>query len=312
MQNHFPSILVALGMLAAGCTTNNHRPVVETLAAAPTRVAPGGRSTVTAEVSDEDGDSLTRLWQPSGGSVVELGPDSVMWVAPQDTNTYQVTLVVADPGGAADTASVSIGVGPNLLPTIDSMSARPDPVRSLEACTLTVFARDPEGLPLSFRWRAPVGIFLDSTAATVCWRAPLSTRSHQISVTARDSAGGTETDSLLVQVTADTSVLVDSTFAVYPGGHRYARLGLGQVPYAVEGQFTAQGGPINLLVLDEANYRDWADGLGYAAICEVLDVDAGSFSFGDSLPGVRYIVLDNTGDRVAGRTVVLRAVLALP
>jgi len=308
----FPLCLPALlGAALTGCSTNSP-PAIAALQAFPTHVAPGGRSTVTAEVFDEDGDSLTRLWLPSGGTVVELGPDSVLWVAPQDTNTYQVMLVVADPGGAADTASVSIGVGPNLLPTIDSMSARPDPVRSLEVCTLTVFARDPEGLPLSFRWRAPVGIFLDSTAAEVCWRAPLSIRSHRISVTARDSAGGTETDSLQVQVTADTSVLVDSTFAVYPGGHRYARLGLDQVPYVVEGQFTAQGGPINLLVLDEANYLDWVNGQGYAAICEVPDVDAGAFSFGDSLAGIRYIVLDNTGDRVLGRTVILRAVLVLP
>ncbi len=107
------ALVGALGV-AGGCGKPNHAPVIVELRVSSTYVEPGGNTTLAADVMDEDGDAVDYDWNANGGALLNLAPDSVRWLAPHDTNTYRVTLIVSDARGAADTASTNIGVGPTL------------------------------------------------------------------------------------------------------------------------------------------------------------------------------------------------------
>ncbi|MEW6364818.1 MAG: hypothetical protein AB1714_09290 [Acidobacteriota bacterium] len=116
------------------------------------------------------GDSTTLSWQAGGTSAsIDHGIGGVpingsIVVSPATTTTY--TLTAWAPGGFSVTAAVTVLV--NQLPTIDNLTAAPDPVESGQQATITFTLNDPEGDTMS--WTATVsnggGGVLDVTAGS--------------------------------------------------------------------------------------------------------------------------------------------------
>lgn len=93
----------------AASITVNATPVIESLAAAPSEVGPGGNSTITCQASDAEGDTLSYEWTASAGTVTGSG-SSATWTAPTAVGAYTVTCTVSDGKGNTVSQSVSIPV----------------------------------------------------------------------------------------------------------------------------------------------------------------------------------------------------------
>lgn len=85
----------------------NRPPVIQSLTATPTDVAPGASVSVICVATDPDGDTLTYIWTASGGVVTGSG-STVTWAAGQ-TGTYTITCVVSD-GQAQVSRTVQVTV----------------------------------------------------------------------------------------------------------------------------------------------------------------------------------------------------------
>jgi len=59
-----------------------------------------------AEASDPDGDSLTYLWEVTGGTLDDRNSQNTTWTMPLTPGNYTVTLTVSDGRGGEDTKSV--------------------------------------------------------------------------------------------------------------------------------------------------------------------------------------------------------------
>ncbi len=80
---------------------------IGSLKANPSVIQPGGTSTVSAEVSNPDNLVLTFSWQASGGSISGTNPQA-LWVAPQSTGQFAVTLTVKDVQGRTSSGTVAV------------------------------------------------------------------------------------------------------------------------------------------------------------------------------------------------------------
>ena len=115
-------------------------PVIASLVANPTSVAPKGSSTVTCVASDPDGDTLSYTWTFTGGTKTGIG-DTITWVAPNAANTYTVRVRVSDGKGGVTNASVDIAVVGTATPTPASTStatAAPTPTPTPVEGSITI------------------------------------------------------------------------------------------------------------------------------------------------------------------------------
>ncbi|MBU0701808.1 hypothetical protein KKE26_11060, partial [bacterium] len=85
----------------------NQPPVIGSLTAVPTTLAPGGTSTITCTATDPNGDPLGYTWTPDAGTILGTG-SQVAWITPLPSGTYSVTCSVSD--GKAGTSSNSVSV----------------------------------------------------------------------------------------------------------------------------------------------------------------------------------------------------------
>ncbi|MCK9399262.1 MAG: Ig-like domain-containing protein [Bacteroidales bacterium] len=88
---------------------NNAAPIITEIIINPDSVQSEGVATVTVTASDPDGDALTYLYTPSGGSISGFG-SSVTWTAPYEGGTYSINVKVSDGNGGNATGSVSVVV----------------------------------------------------------------------------------------------------------------------------------------------------------------------------------------------------------
>jgi predicted secreted protein len=103
---------------------SNQAPVIKSLVASADWTAPSGSLNVTCDASDPNRDNLSYEWTASGGSVSGTGA-TVSWTAPQETGTYNITVVVKDGYGGQATRSVLLGVALNPPPTIEKLVVTP-------------------------------------------------------------------------------------------------------------------------------------------------------------------------------------------
>jgi hypothetical protein len=91
----------------------NSPPTITSLVTNATWVSPSSSLQVTCTASDSDNDELSYEWTATGGNISGTGA-AVNWTAPQETGTYNVTVVVKDGYGGEDTRFVPliVGLGP--------------------------------------------------------------------------------------------------------------------------------------------------------------------------------------------------------
>jgi len=104
--------------------TANRRPVITSLTPEATTIIPGGKTTITCEANDPDGDKLSYSWSASGGTVSGLGK-TITWQAaekngePVKSGVYVISVTVDDgKEGGTVKGECNITVRPEAITTI--------------------------------------------------------------------------------------------------------------------------------------------------------------------------------------------------
>jgi len=98
----------------------NKPPEITSLIADADWTAPLGSLQVTCNASDPDGDELSYTWSASGGNITGTGPE-VIWSAPEEVGTYDVTVLVTDVLGWSDMRSITLITSNGTPPIIESL-----------------------------------------------------------------------------------------------------------------------------------------------------------------------------------------------
>lgn len=197
----------------------NTWPVVTNLAALPTYLEKSGKSLITAQASDPDGDSLVYSWSSScAGSFGEAkGPTpSFTLDAAEAANQCSLSVTVSDGRGGSASGTLVLPVGKPTVataPAITVVTQSATTVDANETIRLAVRATDPQNLPLTFSWTASEGALsaqLDTSGSSeVSWTAP-ATAATNWTITA------TATDSLGIPTPYSFSVRPSSCFGSHP------------------------------------------------------------------------------------------------
>lgn len=105
-----PRQSVALSEAMGASTTANRAPVITSVRASTTEIAPGASCDLTCAASDLEGDPITYEWLTADGWLDGSG-ESITWTAPDNAGLYKVTVVVSDHGGSQASKSISLRVG---------------------------------------------------------------------------------------------------------------------------------------------------------------------------------------------------------
>jgi outer membrane protein OmpA-like peptidoglycan-associated protein len=87
----------------------------------------------------------------------------------------------------------------NRPPTVTAR-CEPCTVEVGKASTVTADATDPDGDPLTYKWSAPTGSLTNPASRQTPWTAPMQPGPVQVTVQVDDGKGGTDTDSVTIQV----------------------------------------------------------------------------------------------------------------
>lgn len=163
----------------------------------PDEVAPGATGSLSATVSDPNGDALVYRWTtttPTGEVISDnpAGGQTAVWTAPLPSGTYQVGLTVEEAYYSTTLcAPLTIQV-PNICPKATlsgpNGSTLPGSVNSGSTLTLTAHGEDANGDPLSWRWTSGGGT-LQANGATATWTAPSTSGDVTVSAYVSDEQG---------------------------------------------------------------------------------------------------------------------------
>lgn len=201
-----PSDGTAEGTPSAQALVDNLPPVINSVSGNPLTIDALGTSSLNVDATDPDGDPLTYVWTPTGGSITGSGA-SVTYNAPNvvlDT-VFTVTIEVQDGKGGSASDEVDITVKappPNNAPVINSISCNPDPALAGGDATLSADVTDADGDPLNFNWEVALGSVTNNLDDTGTWTAPsvVVDTLVTVSLTVNDGKGGVAQDSIDVTV----------------------------------------------------------------------------------------------------------------
>lgn len=131
---------------------------------APGQVMPSRGTDVLCVATDEDNGVLNYEWSATGGKIeVRKDPENILWIAPDKTGNYTVTVVVTNAKGikATKSATILVTTDPPQQPVITSVTCQ-DCKNGIEASRFSNYnikcdASDPTGDPLQYTWFATIG-----------------------------------------------------------------------------------------------------------------------------------------------------------
>ena len=173
------SVTIVLQQVPPVDPFQNTVPIFQSLVYSPANPRTDEDVTLTVSVTDPDvGDTLTLLWQATGGGalIAPVDQPSVVWTAPSTNGTYPGSITASDTSGASVTLTANIAVqlrrgdseviiDLNTWPEVANLV--PDPTRidvgGVTTTSLTLTASDPDGDTLNYAWSADcTGEFRDS------------------------------------------------------------------------------------------------------------------------------------------------------
>ena len=179
----------------------NHLPAILSLTTSREKPLPGEICRLECRAEDSDNDPLNYSWEADGGNISGEG-SAVSWTAPQEEGSYSITVLVTDPMGGICTTSLTIYVGANRPPVIESVVAQcPDKPKVLKgkSCSIICNATDPDGDRLSYAWSTARGS-ISGSGATVTWTSPSAVGTFTIMVTVSDGNGGVTSNTVDITV----------------------------------------------------------------------------------------------------------------
>lgn len=221
----------------------NHVPVITSLVASSTQVAPGDQLALGASGYDMDEDDYIRwIWSAPAGTFDTPNSNISKWTAPSTEGLYDLTITASDGRGGVRSATLRITVSYgnahgtaivvadlNTWPEIARVTANPGRIGAGEAAALLASASDADGDALRYAWTDDCsGRFSDTAAPDPTWNAPLPAPASgvcNLNVVVTDARGGVNTGTLTVQVGSDASFAIapsvlgtfQSTDTVVPG-----------------------------------------------------------------------------------------------
>ncbi len=184
-----------------------YAPRIQALAAEKYEVELSDSINIYAKAFDKDSGVLNYNWSVTGGNITGTGA-TVKWHAPATTGNQQITLIVTDETGNADTAVIDlsvvleINVAPEILDLVKSAQYTSPGV----AIDVTANVFDSNGDPLTYTWSSTGGS-ISGSSNMVNWTAPGTEGIYQITVTVQDDGGlsATKTTTVLVKNFTPTS-----------------------------------------------------------------------------------------------------------
>gem|GEM_PF-3304769 len=171
----------------ATVTVGSALPQIASLTVAPAAVYRGQQVNIVTVANDPDGDSLTYVYEVSGGHISGSGP-SVVWHAPAKAGAYYVGVRVSDGTGGSANHRLSVLVA-NRAPVVANITTNPASVLRAQQVNIMALASDPDGDPLTFSYRVSGGT-IHGSGANVTWVAPSAVGTYSITVTVDDGQGG--------------------------------------------------------------------------------------------------------------------------
>ena len=148
--------------------------------------------------SDTDQDRLIYSWLATGGELHGTGSLAI-WAAPYSLGIYEITVTVKDDRDGVATKKISIEVGVNHPPVIESLTAEPTSVLQGETITIECIASDSDGDELTYMWTAEDGDF-SGVDSMVTWATPMECKYYKLTVLVADGRGGETSKELQVRV----------------------------------------------------------------------------------------------------------------
>ncbi|WP_233261808.1 kelch repeat-containing protein [Vitiosangium sp. GDMCC 1.1324] len=144
----------------------NEAPLIDSLIASSTFVAPGGSLSLVASAHDVNpSDTLAYAWSATAGSFSSTSATSTSWTAPVSTGSQTLTLTVTDSRGLSSSISLAVNVlldggegearlsiSFNSSPVVASLGASPTQLTVGQTTSVSVSASDPDGDRLSYAW----------------------------------------------------------------------------------------------------------------------------------------------------------------
>jgi hypothetical protein len=199
----------------------NAAPIIWSICASSTSVAPGEKVTVSVVATDPDKDRVTITWTAKGGTFASPSAAKTTWTAPAVEGTYVLTATARDGRGGVTSACLTIKVTKprarvevhailNAAPIVDRIDVAPLPPYAAPIRTqLTAVARDPDGWAsaLEYTWSVPPSTPCPGTFDAPRWRRTTFTPavipaggSCTAVVTVRDARGAQSTGTVRFQV----------------------------------------------------------------------------------------------------------------
>ncbi|HUV45706.1 MAG TPA: hypothetical protein VMW45_01400, partial [Dehalococcoidia bacterium] len=186
----------------------NHPPIITSLIANDYEVIPADKCYIECSAEDHAGDSLNYMWAASKGDISGTG-SSATWTAPEEEDSYDITVTVSDGHGGEDVKSLTIRVQLPDPPVIEQLIVTPaEPkyfVKQLvgyvilggKSCEIECVVSG--GGKLSFDWSASEGD-ISGTGCVVTWIAPSHKCDVTLSVTVSDESGNVVSEEILFHV----------------------------------------------------------------------------------------------------------------
>lgn len=196
-------------------------PVIESLSVSGLPAEPGAKVTATVMAQSAQHLALTYTWTVSNGWVVTSGGSSPTAVITAP-NTYgangTATVTVSDTKGMYAIGSISLNTEGNTSPTINSITAYPNPVDKGGIITISIVAQDSDKDILSYSWSVPSGWTIQSGqgASQISVLSPSQyDTGGNVNVTISDGNGGVVMGSIYVG-TVDNSYPVINSMSAAP------------------------------------------------------------------------------------------------
>ena len=195
-----------------------NRPPVISYTYVPFSAVEGDTVYLYGSAYDPDGDTLTYSWTAPGGTFSGSTTSSPTWTAPavSSATNYTVTLTVND-GNTSVSDSRTIIVYPDTPPVIVSYNI-PSIVTPGSTNSISAYAYDPEGKPLTYSWTVSGGTPTTNNASFFSWTAPATEGSITVNLSVSDGNKSTPLGAKTISVKKTNTAPVISSFTVPASG----------------------------------------------------------------------------------------------
>ena len=180
-------------------SSDNNPPVVDHLIV-PEEVSPGDSVELQVVAHDEDGDTLTYVWEVGKGTLDSQTGQTVKWTVPSDLKGVTVTVAVADGVNESVTESKHVSIKlQNAAPVIEQIVVS-DRVHAVSSVELEAVVQDADGDTLTYNWETDKGMLDSESVSTPTWTAPIEMGLVTVRLTVDDGINEPATKSASVLI----------------------------------------------------------------------------------------------------------------